>query len=98
MLYALFFVFNENLSNTMNTILDEQSFNTVKIEIQLVHVDKNSIRGTYNHAQYLEGCSEMMKWHSNYINSLESVKKRHKRSARLRAEIYQFFICTSIAN
>ena len=37
----------------MSTILHEQGYNTAWIETQLAHVDKNSIRGTYNHAQYL---------------------------------------------
>lgn len=40
--------------HTMSTILHEQGFNSAWIELQLAHVDKNSIRGTYNHAQYLE--------------------------------------------
>lgn len=56
--------------HTMSTILHEQGFNTAWIELQLAHVDKNSIRGTYNHAQYLEGRAEMMQWYANYIDSL----------------------------
>lgn len=39
----------------MSTILHEEGFNTAWIETQLAHVDKNAIRGTYNHALYLEG-------------------------------------------
>lgn len=45
--------------HTMSTILHEQGYNTAWIETQLAHVDKNSIRGTYNHAQYLDGRREM---------------------------------------
>ncbi|MEY1581266.1 integrase, partial [Providencia manganoxydans] len=45
------------------------------IEMQLAHKDKNSIRGTYNHAQYLEGRREMMQWYADYIDSLESQNK-----------------------
>ncbi|HBT5115792.1 TPA: tyrosine-type recombinase/integrase, partial [Klebsiella pneumoniae] len=41
--------------HTMSTILHEEGFNTAWIETQLAHVDKNAIRGTYNHAQYMEG-------------------------------------------
>jgi hypothetical protein len=37
-----------------------QGFNTAWIEMQHAHVDKNSIRGIYNHAQYLDGRREMM--------------------------------------
>lgn len=54
-------------SHTMSTILHEQGFNSAWIEIQLAHVDKNSNRGTYNHAQYLEGRREMMQWYGNLI-------------------------------
>ena len=39
----------------MSTILHEYGFESAWIEMQLAHVDKNSIRGTYNHAQYIEG-------------------------------------------
>lgn len=40
--------------HTMSTILHEQGFDSTWIEMQLAHVDKNSIRSTYNHALYLE--------------------------------------------
>lgn len=56
--------------HTMSTILHEQGFNSAWIETQLAHVDKNSIRGTYNHAQYLDGRREMMQWYADYIDSL----------------------------
>ncbi|MEI7071745.1 integrase arm-type DNA-binding domain-containing protein [Pectobacterium versatile] len=55
--------------HTMSTILHEHGFNSAWIETQLAHVDKNSIRGTYNHAQYLEGRREMLQWYSDFINS-----------------------------
>ncbi len=56
--------------HTMSTILHEQGFNSVWIETQLAHVDKNAIRGTYNHAQYLEGRREMMQWYGDFIDEL----------------------------
>lgn len=56
--------------HTMSTILHEQGYNTAWIELQLAHVDKNTIRGTYNHAQYLEQRKEMLQWYANYIESL----------------------------
>lgn len=57
--------------HTMSTILHEKGYNTAWIETQLAHVDKNSIRGTYNHAQYLDGRREMMQWYADYLDSLE---------------------------
>ena len=56
--------------HTMSTILHEEGFNSAWIETQLAHVDKNAIRGTYNHAQYLEGRREMMQWYGNYLDNL----------------------------
>lgn len=56
--------------HTMSTILHEKGYNTAWIELQLAHVDKNTIRGTYNHAQYLEQRREMLQWYANYIDSL----------------------------
>ena len=57
--------------HTMSTILHEQGYNSAWIETQLAHVDKNSIRGTYNHAQYLDGRREMLQWYADYMDSLE---------------------------
>lgn len=56
--------------HTMSTILHERGFNSAWIELQLAHVDKNSIRGTYNHAQYLDGRREMIQWYADYLDSL----------------------------
>ncbi|WES69653.1 tyrosine-type recombinase/integrase [Superficieibacter sp. HKU1] len=56
--------------HTMSTILHEQGYNTAWIETQLAHVDKNSIRGTYNHAQYLDGRREMLQWYADYMDCL----------------------------
>lgn len=57
--------------HTISTILHEQGFNTAWIETQLAHVDKNSIHGTYNHAQYLENRREMMQWYADFIDEPE---------------------------
>ena len=56
--------------HTMSTTLHKEGFNSAWIETQLAHVDKNAIRGTYNHAQYLEGRREMMQWYGNYLYNL----------------------------
>ena len=54
--------------STMSTILHEQGF---KFGLDRATAgfmfDKNSIRGTYNHAQYLEGRREMMQWYGDFI-------------------------------
>ena len=56
--------------HTMSTILHEEGFNTAWVETQLAHFDKNAMRGTYNHALYLEGRRKMMKWYGECIESM----------------------------
>lgn len=53
--------------HTMSTFLHEKGFDSIWIEMQLAHVDKNSIRGTYNHALYLEKRTEMMQYYADFI-------------------------------
>ncbi|WP_150323882.1 tyrosine-type recombinase/integrase, partial [Enterobacter hormaechei] len=55
--------------HSMSTILHEQGFDSAWIEMQLAHVDKNSIRGTYNHAQYIEKRRCMLQWYADRILS-----------------------------
>ncbi|WP_313487487.1 tyrosine-type recombinase/integrase [Atlantibacter hermannii] len=53
--------------HTLSTILHEKGYPTAWVEIQLAHTDKNKVRGTYNHAQYIDDRREMMSWYSDYI-------------------------------
>ncbi|MBD2779923.1 tyrosine-type recombinase/integrase [Xenorhabdus szentirmaii] len=57
-----------------STILNEHGFSHDLIERQLAHVDRNSIRGIYNHAQYLDKRREMMQWFANYIDRISGIK------------------------
>ena len=56
--------------HTMSTILHEKGFNSVWIEMQLAHVDKNTIRGTYNHSLYIDNRRKMMQEYANYLQTL----------------------------
>ncbi|EDR3942854.1 tyrosine-type recombinase/integrase [Salmonella enterica] len=56
--------------HTMSTILHEKGFNSAWIEAQLAHADRNTIRGTYNHAQYLDGRRDMLQWYADYLDEL----------------------------
>ncbi|ELY6147036.1 tyrosine-type recombinase/integrase [Cronobacter sakazakii] len=55
-----------------STILNEHGWPHDAIERQLAHVDRNNIRGIYNHAQYLEKRKEMMQWWADYIDGTAS--------------------------
>nr|DAM78890.1 MAG TPA: Integrase [Caudoviricetes sp.] len=56
--------------HTMSTVLHEKGFDSAWIETQLAHADRNTIRGTYNHAQYLDGRREMLQWYADYLDEL----------------------------
>ncbi len=51
----------------MSTILHDNGFDSVYIEMHLAHIDKNRIRGIYNHAQYIEKRKEMIQWYSDLL-------------------------------
>lgn len=51
----------------MSTILHEHGVDSAWFETQLANIDKNSIRRTYNHAQYLEKHREMMQWYADFL-------------------------------
>ncbi|AOE41224.1 integrase [Pantoea agglomerans] len=51
-----------------STILNENGWPYDAIERQLAHATK-SIRGIYNHAQYLDKRREMMQWYADWIDS-----------------------------
>ena len=53
--------------HTLSTILHEKGYDSVWIEAQLAHVDKNPIRGTYNHAQYIDKRKCMLQDYANFI-------------------------------
>ncbi|MGY0155282.1 tyrosine-type recombinase/integrase [Edwardsiella tarda] len=51
-----------------STILHEHEWPSEAIERQLAHTDKKSVRGIYNHAQYLDKRREMMQWWADWID------------------------------
>lgn len=51
-----------------STIMNEHGWPADAIEVQLAHATGGSVRGIYNHAQYLEKRREMMQWWANWID------------------------------
>ncbi|VTQ29022.1 Putative prophage CPS-53 integrase [Streptococcus pneumoniae] len=45
-----------------STIMNEHEWPADAIEVQLAHANGGSVRGIYNHAQYLDKRREMMQW------------------------------------
>jgi integrase len=59
------------LRHTASTQLHEQGFNSDAIERQLSHGDKNKIKATYNHAQYLDERRDMMNKWSDFLTKIK---------------------------
>lgn len=58
------------LRATMSTVLNDSGlFKREWIEAQLSHADENKVRGTYNHAEYVEHRSKMMQWWADYLDN-----------------------------
>ena len=55
---------------TASTILNEHGFRADVIERQLAHGERNKVRASYNHAQYLKERVDMMEWWGNYLSKL----------------------------
>jgi integrase len=53
-----------------STMLHEQGYNSDWVERQLAHVDSNSVRASYNYAQYLTERKQMMQDWADYLDSL----------------------------
>jgi len=56
---------------TASTILNEHGFKPDVIERQLAHSERNKVRASYNHAQYLPERREMMQWWGNYLDNIK---------------------------
>ena len=61
------------LRGTASTLLHEQGWESVWIERQLAHVDKNTVRSAYNAAQHMPERRKMMQELANYLDSLRKV-------------------------
>ncbi len=53
-----------------STLLNEQGWNGDAIERQLAHVERNSVRASYNYAEYLPERREMMQAWADYLDQL----------------------------
>lgn len=61
---------------TASTILNENGFVPDVIERQLAHLDKNKVRASYNHAQYLPERKKMMQWWANLLDKQRKTSMR----------------------
>jgi integrase len=58
---------------TASTILNEiGKFKPDVIERQLAHIDGNSVRAAYNHAEYLDDRVMMMQWWADYLDNAKA--------------------------
>ena len=55
-----------------STIANEHGINRDVIERQLAHVEKNAVRGAYNHAEYMPERIKLMQWWADYLDGLNN--------------------------
>lgn len=55
-----------------STLLNEQGWNRDAIERQMAHAERNSIRATYNYAEYLPERVKMMQAWADYLDGLKA--------------------------
>ena len=53
-----------------STRLNEMGWNSDVIERQLAHIDKNKVRGAYNHAEFIGKRRKMMQVWADYLDEL----------------------------
>jgi len=53
-----------------STIANEHGWNRDVIERQLAHVEGNSVRGAYNHAEYMPERIKIMQWWADWLDNL----------------------------
>jgi hypothetical protein len=53
-----------------STILHEQGFDHMHIELQLAHQQRNKVSASYNHALYLQQRTHMMQRWADHLDSL----------------------------
>jgi integrase len=58
-----------------STLLNEQGWNRDAIERQLAHSERNSVRASYNYAEYLPERREMMQSWADYLDQLVNEKE-----------------------
>ena len=63
-----------------STLLNEQGVNKDWIERQLAHAERNGVRASYNHAEYLPERRRMMQDWADYLSELKE-KARQEQAA-----------------
>jgi len=67
-----------------STVLyDSGQFEEDWIEMQLAHVQRNKVKGAYNHAKYLKQRTAMMQWWADYLD-VQLIKGRERITAASR--------------
>jgi integrase len=64
-----------------STILHEEGFEHMHIELQLAHQERNKVSASYNHALYLKQRAEMMQWWADYLDKSRAITTEPTRKA-----------------
>lgn len=59
---------------TASTILNERGYHSLAIERQLAHVDRNTVRASYNHAEFLNERREILQAWADLLDELRNAQ------------------------
>lgn len=62
-------VVGHGFRSLFSTTLNERGFNRDAIERQLAHMERNGVRASYNHAEYLDERRFLMQWWGDFLDS-----------------------------
>ena len=64
--------FRTTASTLLHENMSEHGFHSEAIERQLAHAERNGIKATYNHAEYLPQRKQLMQWWSDKLYSIKA--------------------------
>ena len=64
--------FRHTASTLLHENIEKHGCNSLIIEAQLAHVERNSVKATYNKAEYLSQRKHLMQWWADYLDELKT--------------------------
>jgi integrase len=59
-------------STILHEKIGEHGFDTLVIEAQLAHKERNQVKAAYNHAKYIDDRRKLMEWWSSYLEEIKN--------------------------
>jgi integrase len=64
--------FRHTASTLLHENIEVHGCNSLIIEAQLAHAERNGVKATYNKAEYLSQRKQLMQWYADYLDGLKA--------------------------